>query len=91
MRVAADKPGAGVVATHIQNDGLARIHQQRYKTAHLRGCVGALPLEMDGDACPGQQCFCIPGTHQGFGLVKVEEMDLTPLCRQFQCQMHRQL
>ena len=46
---------------------------------------------MDGDACPGQQCFHIPGTHQGFGLVKVEEMDLTPLCRQFQRQMYRQL
>ena len=89
--VAADQLRAGVAAAYVQQDDGALVHQQREKSACLRGDIGVLLCKMDGDAARLQQRRRVPGAHQGLCLVQIEEMNGVALRRQHQRQLHGDL
>ena len=91
VSVPTDQFRTGVVAAHVQNDGLFLVQKQGNQATHLCGRVGVLLLKVDGDARFFQQPFRITGAHQGLGLVKVEEVDFPSLSRQLQSQMDGKL
>ena len=93
MAVSADQARARVAAADIQDQNVfvRREQQLVHEPAHLRGRVGGLPLEVDGDARALEQLLRVARAHERLRLVEVEEVYLSPLPGEGKRQMHREL